>query len=269
MKATVFEYTHYKAFINDLINSYPAHGRGQRKALAEAIGCQVAYITHVLSGESHFSLEQTEAASRYFNLSQEETEYLILLVQFNRAGTPELKKFFERLLREQTLKFSKNSERLNIKEGLSYDKQTIYYSSWLYAAVHMAVTIPELQTLEALAMRFRLSTARTLEILEFLIECGMVFKEHNLYHTRTPQVHLDKTSPLVRQHHFNWRSRSLSSLDEVKPEDLHYSLAFSVAKNDLPKIREHLQKGLRECVATIKPSKEEELAVICIDFFRI
>ena len=269
MKKSIYDYNSYKKFFNDLIETYPNGGRGQRKALAEGINCQVAYITHVLSGDNQFSLEQAEAAARYFSLTKEETEYLILIVQHNRAGTTELRQLFERLLREQREKHNLLKERLKIKETLSREDQVSYYSSWQYSAVHMALTVPKFRTVEKIAERLQLSPQRVLEILEFLTSRGLATKTLNQYQTKSPFLHLEKNSPLISQHHNNWRIRTLQSLDEQKHDDLHYSLAFSVAEEDLPKLRERLTKALEECAEIIRPSKEEDVACLCLDLFKL
>ena len=66
--------------------------------LAETIGCQVSHITNVLSGSGHFNEEQAESAARFFGLNLHETEFFLLLIQYVRAGTTSLKKFYERIL---------------------------------------------------------------------------------------------------------------------------------------------------------------------------
>ncbi|MNK88120.1 hypothetical protein D3C87_1080740 [compost metagenome] len=269
MKTTVFEYSSYKRFLNDLIDSYPNGGRGQRKALAETIGCQVAYVTHVLSGDNHFSMEQIEGCARHFSLAKTEVEFLFMLLQQNRAGTPELRKFFDVLIHERREKHSLLKERLNIKKTLSREDQATYYSSWQYAAVHMALTIPEYRTVEGLSERLNIAPPRLLEILEFLMSLNLACKEQHQYKTRDPFLHLEKNSPLISKHHSNLRVRALNSLDNQVETDLHYSLIFSVAEKDKPKIREKLTKALEDCANIIRPSKEEDLSVLCLDLFTL
>ncbi|MGZ3769647.1 MAG: TIGR02147 family protein [Bdellovibrio sp.] len=269
MRKTIFEYYHYKKFIIDLIENSPYEGRGQRKALAESINCQVAHITHVLSGENHFSMEQAESAARFFSLTKDETQYFLLLVQHNRAGTVELRKFTDELLQELRDKNTLLKSRLKIKDTLSREDQTIYYSSWHYAAIHMALTIPELRTPERIAEKLNISAVRTLKVLEFLIQKGLATKTANQYKTEKPFLHLEKNSPLISKHHTNFRLRALQALDEERKNDLHYSLVFSINRADLPKVRESLVKSLEECASIIRPSREEELACLCIDLFSI
>lgn len=269
MKKSIYAYTDYKAFLLDLMESHPNGGRGQRKALADAINCQVAYVTHVFSGANHFSLEQTEAAARHFSLSKEETEFLLLILQQNRAGTVELRQFFDRLIKEHREKHNLLKDRLKIKDTLTREDQAMYYSSWQYAAIHIALTVPKLRTVERLSERFQIPTARVLEILNFLCTKGLATKTLNSYQTTQPFLHLENDSPLIAKHHGNWRIRTVQNLDNNIKENLHYSLAFSVARDDLPKIRERLMRALEDCADIIKPSKEEEVACLCLDLFQI
>lgn len=269
MKKSIFEYHNYKKFIIDLIDNSPSEGRGRRKALAESIRCQVAHITHVLSGENHFSMEQAESAARYFALTKDETEYFLLLVQHNRAGTVELRKFMDGLLQELREKNSLLKGRLKIKDTLSREDQAIYYSSWYYAAVHMALTVPTFRSSEKIAEKLGLTAARVQEILEFLLQKGLAHKIANQYRTEKPFLHLEKNSPLISKHHANFRVRALQALDHERNHDLHYSLVFSVEKKDLPKVRECLVKALEGCAEIIRPSREEELACLCIDLFSV
>lgn len=270
MKLTIFEYTDYKKFIHDIIASYPQEGRGQRKSLAETIGCQVAYITHVLSGTSDFSLEQSVAAARHFNLSSEETEYFLLLVQENRAGSAELRRYFQKFLEERRQKHSALKARVDIQETIPQEQRALYYSSWQYAAIHMALTIPELRTVEALRDYFHFSTERVLSVLDFLVNTGLATKERNTYLPSLKLAFLEQDSPLISKFHASWRQRALNAIEgEKKENNLHYSVNFSVALEDLPRVRELLLESIESCAKLIKDSKEEALGCICIDLFQV
>lgn len=183
MKLSLFDFNNYKSFLNDLIDSYPKAGRGVRKALSQAIGCQIAYITHVLSGESHFSLEQAEAATRFFSLNKDETEFFILLVQSNRAGTANLKKFFEPMIEEKRQKNLLLKNRLKIKETLPEKDQSIYYSNWQYAATHMLLTLPDCNSPNRISEKLKVTPKRALEILEFLTAHSLFNNTAGLFYT--------------------------------------------------------------------------------------
>ena len=269
MKSSIYEYTDYKKFIVDLIESDESGGRGKRKGLAEAINCQVSHITNVLSGNGHFTAEQAEAAARFFGLNLAETEFLLTLIQHNRAGTESLRKFYNRILSEKLEKYSALKNRLKMPDSLKAQEEAQYYSSWQYGAVHVMLTVPQFQTREALTKKLDIPIQRIDEILSFLLEAGLCSKEGQRYIVVRPQLHLDKSSALVSKHHTNWRLRSILSLDHNDPEDLHYSASFTLSEKDYPRVREVLTKALSEAFKIIVPSAEEQGAVITLDLFKL
>ena len=111
MAQSVFDYSDYKAFLRELGDSRP---RGFRKALAEATQCQTAYISQILNGHYHLSLEQAEAATQFLGLSKDEVRCFVLLVEIQRAGTPSLKQFFLSQLAELRERHLMIKERIGV-----------------------------------------------------------------------------------------------------------------------------------------------------------
>lgn len=268
-KFDLFAQTDYKAYLVALIATYPNEGRGVRKLLAEAIRCQVAYVSHVLAGDYHFSIEQAEAAGRFFGLSKQESEFFVLLVSQNRSGTSELKAFFDKMLDERRQQNSLLKSRVKIKETLDEITQSTYYSQWYYAAIHMMLTIPELRTRDAIADKLRLPPRKVQDVLEFLADAGIARKEGLHYLPGGTVLHLEKNSPVTARHHTNWRLAAAQSLQDEKSNDLHYSGVVTVSEKDLPKVRERIARCLEDCMDIIKPSKEEKLVGLCLDWFEL
>lgn len=269
MKSSIYEYKSYKRLFVDLIESDPSGGRGKRKALAESLSCQVSHVTNVLSGEGHFNAEQTHAACMYFGLNHQEIEYVLLLVQQNRAGTTGLKKFYDRLLQEKSEKNTALKNRLKMPDALKSEQEALYYQSWHIGAVHVLLSIPEYQTRESVATKLGLSLKKIDDIFLFLVEVGLIEKEGNRFKLIRSQLHLDKSSPLITKHHTNWRLRSLLSFDEIDASDLHYSSVFTLSDDDYQRVREILSDALTRSFKLITESPEEQAAVICLDLFRL
>jgi len=173
----------------------PCREEVSRKLLAEAIGCQTPFITHVLAGDYHFSPEQAEACARYLELNEADTEFFILLVLRQRAGTKGLENFFAKQISKQCEQQAILKKRVNIKESMSVEDQMIYYSSWHYSAVHMALMIPNLQNVQALTKYFNLPITRILSVLQFLEEHQLVEKKGALFKVKKSMIHLEKDSP--------------------------------------------------------------------------
>ncbi|MCM2279993.1 MAG: TIGR02147 family protein [Oligoflexia bacterium] len=266
---SIFEYRDYKQFILDRIASLPHQGRGIRKKLSEALNCQNTFISHVLAGNYHLSLEQAERAGRFFHLSREETEYLLLLVSHNRSGTKELGAFLEKWLEEKKQRDLELKNRLKIKATLDREDQAIYLSHWYYAIIHNALTIPTLRTPDAIAMRLRIDENLVRKILDFLQTRGLAVLRKGQYRATKKELHFGRDSPLLSQLHRNFRALAVNSLDNDRKSDLHYSAVVSCSKSDVEVIKIKLTRTLEECAEIIRRSGEEDMAVINIDWFQV
>ncbi len=267
MNRSLFEYSDYKAFLRELGDSQP---RGFRKALAQAVHCQTAYVSQVLNGDYHLSLEQAEAATQFLGLSRDEARCFILLVEIHRAGTPSLRRFFEDQLKELRERHYMIKERIGVSNVLSEQNQAVYYSSWHFAAIHMAVTIPRLRNRTALSRALRIPVRKLGETLDFLCSVGLVAKEGEKYLPGSTQLHLPKDSPSIHRHHANWRQQAMIQMhSDNAQEDLHYSSVSSLSAADAQKIKAMLTHSISDAVQTIKDSPEEQLIGINIDCFRV
>lgn len=267
MNKTIFDYQDYKSYLFDLINSQPKGGRGLRSKLAEAAGCQVAYISQILNGHLHLSIEQAMKVNRYFAHSKDESHFFLLLVQYARAGDNDTRSYFKEQLEKELAHRLVLTKRLGLAQGISAEDQVTYYSAWYYSAAHILVTIPAYQTKNAIAAKLGISLESTIEILDFLTRTGLINQTGDHFTPGTTQIHLDQKSKLTARSHANWRMRTLNSLDSPKSSDVHYTGVFSLSNSDVLKIKSMLIKHIEEVVGVVKESKEEQLSIFCLDLF--
>jgi uncharacterized protein (TIGR02147 family) len=268
MKKTIFEFTNYKYFLGYRLDSRRSK-RGEKSALAKAMGIQATYLSQVLNGSAHLSLEQVEAMSEYFAHSKEEAHFLLLLVQKDRAGTGSLRKYFQEQMTEILNRRLVLTQRLGAQNSLGEQEKVRYYSSWIYAAIHIAVTIPELQNKEALSSHLGLSVRKINEALEFLVPAGLVVVKGTELTSGTNMIRLGSDSHNIIKHHTNWRQQSTESLDREKLTDLHYSAVVSLSRDDVLKLKNILLDMISLNLDLIKASKEEVLYCYCLDFFSL
>jgi uncharacterized protein (TIGR02147 family) len=266
---SLFEFSDYKKYLIAWIEQAPNSGRGLRKTLADAIGCQTPFITHVLSGDYDFSLEQAEACGRWMNLAEEEIEFLLLLVMKKRAATKPLEKLISKQIAGKREKHSKLKTRLQIQESLSREDQLIYYSNWIYQLVHMAVMMPACQTVEGLCTTLRQPPPTILSAIDFLQSRGLIAKTGKAFKVVRPMLHLEVDSPLLKQHLTNWRLKALDKPMGTSSEDLHYTGVMSLSQDDYEWLRERLSGLLEEAVQRLKDSKDEKLACLNFDWFTL
>jgi uncharacterized protein (TIGR02147 family) len=265
---SVFEFSSYKPYLEAAIRAFPKQGHGVRLQLAEFVGCQSTYISQVLKGSAHFNLEQIEKVARFLRLGPAELDYLLYLVQEERAGSRELRAHFRRH-REKLLEARKvTKNRFETEQFLTSEDRTKYFSAWHYAAIHVLLTIPSFRTRDAIHDRLGIPLPVLDEALEFLTRVGLADLEGGEYRPGSTIMHVADPS-LLGKHHMNWRLRTMLNLDHASIDDLHYSSVVSISEGDFQKIREMLMKGLEAARAVINPSKEEKLCSLCLDFYEL
>ena len=270
MKKDIFDYNDYKSYLEAYISAQPKAGRGLRLQLAEHIGVPVSHISQVLNGKSHLSLEQAEGVNEFLGHTDDEAQFFFLLIQLSRAGTQALKKRLKNQIQQIVEKRLILKDRLGIK-SLSKEDQMEFYSSWMYAAIHVMLTIPEYQTKEAISQYLGISLKRTAEILQFLTTLGLAIqKDKGRYDVGTARIHLGSDSPLISKLHTNWRMKAIESLDkEDTTADLHYSSAITISEADVTRIKSMLVKYIEETKQVVRESPAEGVHCFSMDFFRI
>lgn len=267
---SIYEFRDYKAYLRFLESHRPQGSRGFRAELSRTVGCQTAYTSQVLNGSANFSLEQAQVLNEWLAHDKNESRYFLFAIDYARAGTALLRANYLELMEELIQKQLNLKERFKVKEMLSSEDQAVYYGHWAYAAMHMAVTVPQLQTPEAISDFFRFPQARVNKVLKFLVSVGLVVNaKPNHYTIGTARLHLGVDSPLLPKHHVNWRLEAMKSLDREAESDLHYTSIVSLSQEDVLAIKALLVKEIDAYNAIVKPSVEETLCCLTLDFFEL
>ncbi|MGZ3705069.1 MAG: TIGR02147 family protein [Bdellovibrionota bacterium] len=269
MEKTLFQFLDYKPYLKAWIASQPVGGYGMRGKMAEAIGCQTAFISQVLNGGSHLSLEQAERLNGLLGHNKAERAFFLLLVQHTRAGSEPLRRHFRELIQEAVDRQSNLKERLRATKELSPEDHATYFSSWIFAAVHASLSIPPFQTKGSIAKSLGLPLDRVSEVLEFLVERGLVTQKGDRFSMGSVHIHFGKDTSLIAKHHLNWRLQAMHHLDSPAKNDLHYSSVVAIAREDAARLSAQLADALAATRKIVEPSQEEALYSICLDFFAL
>ena len=264
----LFEYRDYKSYLSAALGGR-GHRNGGRSKLSQHLDCQTAHVSQVLNGHTHFSTEQAFKVNSFLGHDREESHFFLLLVQLSRAGTPDLRQYYDQQIHEILERRTLIKNRVSATTTVPAGDQARYYSSWLYAAVHMGLSVPELQTKESLAKYFNLPLAVVAETLEFLMSVGLAESRGGRFVIGPSHVHLGNDADNINKHHTNWRVQALESLDRKDPNDLHYSVVFSLSRADSAKIKDRIIELIKSNLKEVAPSKEEVLFCTGIDFFEI
>lgn len=270
LKSGLFDFNSYQEFLIHQLGGKSSR-RGLKTKLAEILNIKTSYLSRILNGESDLTLEQAHQTSQFFSLNTLEQEFFLALVSQKRAGSFELKQFYQMTLDRIKKESQKIEKRIHKPEALSEKDSLKYYSRWVYLAVHVAVSIPGLKSLRSIANKFSLNIDEAQEILDFLVQTNIISydtKTRN-YNVGPTYTHIGEHSDLVYSHHYNWRIKALENISKKDPKALHYSALFSLSKEDALKLKNNFLELIKNHVEILKPSKEEVLYCQVIDFFEL
>lgn len=261
----VYKYTNYRNLLEDWMNNQSL--RGARTHLAKAASCSPSWMTRVLTGSVQLTPDQAMGIATYINLSDDEADYFLLLVDLERAGSSILKKRIQKKL--DTL--IKNSGRVGVSvkaDSLVKNENSIqYYSSWVYAAVHVSCMIKP-QRVDDVCSILKLSDKVVSRTLKELKNMGLLYFENSRWIATATNIHLPQHENAKIPHSI-WRQRTIQFFHEGHDEGLHYSAIHCLSRKDLEKIQRLLKESVLNCREIIKDSPSETLAVFCLDWYQL
>jgi uncharacterized protein (TIGR02147 family) len=261
---SIFTFNNYADFINEWLKNQKE--KGQQKKLADKLRIHPVVISQVLSRKRDLTDEQAFASTVYMQLTKNETEYFLLLVDFAKAGEHELKKYLDKKIQEHQKDWNQAKKRVEGK-SLSSEAKAVFYSDWAYSAVRLSTELPHIKTQRDIARYLDLSLDKVEVIVNFLVLHGLVEIKKNGFNLGTKNTHLDNDDPLVNIHRKNWRLKAIEKMSKTEDQDFFFSANMSVAKKDVKKIRELMLQTIEKLTKVVKDSDAEELCALNIDFF--
>ncbi|HVK60338.1 MAG TPA: TIGR02147 family protein [Bdellovibrionales bacterium] len=265
---TVFEFKDYKAYLKDVLKTKtPKWGSISR--MAEAAGCQRAYLSRVLNSEVHITPDHAFGIAAFLRLSEAESDFFLLLVDQERASSAAYRVRVNEKISRMRREHDDLQKRVNRPSVAHELKEFTYYSSWLFSALHIIVSIPELQTTAAIARRLQLPEAVVLDGLKQLEEWSFVVQQRDKWKFGSSEIHIPKNSPLVALHHANWRQRAVLDAQNWRSNGIHFSVVQSIDASAWDEIRRRVIDLIEEASRIAGPSKSEKLVCFTTDFFEV
>ena len=267
---SIYTFSDYKQYLTSYLEEAPHSGHGIRSKWAKVMGCHTTYVSQVLRGNGHLSLEQALQLSQHLGLDEASERFFLLLVNYARAGTEALRTTFQRDLDQMREIHLTLSSRIKDNTKRSDYEHARYYSAWYFAALHVASSVPALRNINRLGQIFELSPRRLLEALECLRELGLIdILPNGVVKQTTKSLHLDKTSALAAKHHINWRLQAIRAVEQEGTGNFHYSSVVSLAEGDLPHVKAVLIDAIEKIRAIVRESKEEKVYAYTADLFSV
>lgn len=266
----IFDFDNYKEFIRTRIANMPKSGRGQSRKLAEVLGIHPTMVTHIFRGSANLTIEGSLKLSRHWSLTELETQYLVVLVQRERAGDSQTQAYFEKQIQALRLQSMNLADRLGEKaQTLSELDRATFYSGWHFSAIRLVIATGVFKTAEMIAHALDLPISTVSQSLPKLISMGLIKFENGRYRIGPHRTYVEAESEWAKMHHSNWRRQSLAKLETVLSDELLFTSPVTLSKSDAKKIKKKIIKFIEEFRSITDPSTPEQLCCLMIDWRQI
>ena len=236
--------------------------------MAESLRVSPALISQVVNGDKLLSPELAVQVAEHVALGARETDFFLLLVDFERAGSHRLKELLKTRVDRERADARKVSSRIETDRELDSETRATYYSSWTYTGVRNLTAIPGFDNVEALALKLALPKPVVARVVEFLVENGLCKLDAKGALTYGPMwTHVNSDSRLVVKHHQNWRVRALTKMEETRGDDLYFTSPMSMLFETAQDVRARLLEIIAEVQTAVKPSPSEVVRCLNLDWF--
>jgi uncharacterized protein (TIGR02147 family) len=264
MNQKVYEFKDYRKFIRQ----WAELTRGNVAVMAKAAQCQPSYISRAMHGEVQLNQDQAFALCQLWRMTEPERDYFMLLLDYDRAGTQELKTHLsEKLtkLREHYLEIKNQMERPAPPEAQT---DIYFHSHWAILAVHALTDTRSTNKVETIAAKLGLAKILVQNILNDLEQRKLVIKNlDGTYIYNSAPTHLSKESPILPVFLQSWRQKAIMEYYIQKTENLHFTNVQTIAKNDFMKIRNMIAEVIKNSSKLASESNPEDLMVFNCDLF--
>ena len=265
----IFEVDNYKKVLNGILAEKRKSEKGLSRKISEYLRVHPTLVSQVLAGPKDFTEEQILAVCEFLGVGSLESKYLLALLQLERAGSQKLKAHCREVIEQIRKQALKISERVTHDRALSEQEKAVFYSSWVYSAIHLLSTLDRPLTFEEVSRRLNLQPGKTREVLDFLLNTELIQEKNSKFVSTSAVTHLEKHSPFLAKHHTNWRLKAIQAAENLSDEELMYSGNISISKKDFGILREMLMQTIQEFIKVVKPSPAEDIAQFNLDLFWI
>lgn len=246
-KYDIYSYKSYKKFVSDFVKSHPQNGRGMFSKIAKHLSSQSSFVSQVFSGDLDLTQDQAFKLSSFLKLDENATNYFLLLVDFSRAGVALRQHLEKEIKKKQDLAFKARIKGTNSLVLSDVDQQ-VYYSTWHYSVIHVALSINHFQNINKLAVALGLELSVVEKIIHYLVSKDLIrIKSNGTYEPGVSKLHLDWDSKNLIKHHCNFRLLAINSIDKGPDlENIHYSSAISLSKEDVQRLHDQLSEQIKK-----------------------
>lgn len=264
---SVYEFDDYKNFFNQWVESLPKKGHGEYRRVALALNVSTTMVSQVFKGEKELSLELACDLCEYLNMSEDEVDYFLLMVEYRRAGSAKLQKRLHKQIKERQEKARKLENRLKKEAELSEETRAIFYSSWLYSGVRILASCDGFNDAAHISQRLNLNRNQVQKVLDFLLAHGLLTQKKGELQLGPTKTYIGASNLHTVKHHQNWRLQAFNRMVQSEDKNLFYTGPMSLSLEVADQVRQELSNLLDKIYKVVPPSESETTRCLNIDWF--
>lgn len=243
--------------------------RGFQTIFAKAIGCQASYLIQVVKGKADLKEEQALSAANFLGFSRFQRDYFLLLVGKARAATPPLRSMYMEKISAMRQAHDELKNRAPGFKEIELATAVEYFSHWDFSTIHVATSVPHLQTIEELAARFKLDPVRVKEVLSFLHDRGLVIQTNDRWVHSGESFFIPRESVLNNFNQMVRREQGIHSLRSQDKSNIHFGSIFTMSAEQFEALKGEISDSIEKSLKKIGDSPSEEVYSLVIDFFKV
>ncbi len=265
-----FELSDYRDYIKILLEKRPRKGRGELLKISAHLRIHSTLMSQVMSGSRELTEEQGFDLADYFELSDTESEYLLLLIKISRASTERFKKHLQQKLQQFKTDIKKVSKRYTKEHDPSDLEKATFYSSWIYSAIRLyCSTSVSGKTLEDIIEYFNLPRTKALEHIQFLVRARLCDQVDDYYFMGQQRTYVDRGSIYFLKHHANWRMKSILKSEIATDQEKYYTVTMSVSQKDYLEIKNRIENLIQDIIKITADTDADQVVCFNCDLFKV
>jgi uncharacterized protein (TIGR02147 family) len=224
-------------------------------------------MSQVLNGDKNFSMEAANEIAAFMALSEEESEYFLLLVNYERAGTPSLRERLNKKILQEQKKANEIGKKLKPDQEFSEMAKTLVFSHWIYTGIWNMTACANFSDVDSIAAHLKLSRIHVQKAVDFLLKTGLCVKKNGRLSVGPQVLHIGNETSLVGKHHQNWRLHGITKMFEQNESDVFFTCPLSLSREAAELIRWKIPTFIEEIRNIVGPSPSEVVRCVNIDWF--
>ncbi len=246
---------------------------GAKNKLAKIIQCHPTYVAQILRGIVLMSQEQALLFCKEFDFNDQQTDFFLILLNIERAGTLALKNYYETKKNQLESKLGEVGRSLKASQ-LDEQFEEEFFSNWDFQSIYAALTLYGLKrSFKKITESLGIATDRANYILAKLQEFKMVTEINGKWTVNNTKIHFNGKNPEARQKfHLAWRLKALEKnfVSSAKDKDnFNFSSIITLNKTYHEKLIMMLKKLIQDFSQDIDAIETDSISVLNIDFFQI